>query len=292
MKILAIESSSNVASVAVLEDDIIKSEFTVNNKLTHSETLLPMIRDMEKISGVKLSDCDAVAVSKGPGSFTGLRIGAATAKGLCLAWNKPIIRVSTLMAMAANLIEDAETIKKSFCISDSPSCECNRAYICPIMDARRGQVYGAVYDKELSAVIGDGAYDLIEYLDELISKTDYENAEYIFIGDGVPVHKNTISGKLSGKAVFASSHVSTQHASSVALIGNEILKIHKLIMENEAKASDYKTDIKALVIDSDDFVPDYFRKTQAERELSEGILEDPGLHSLKKIGRGETERKH
>ena len=91
MKILAIEASALTASVAITEDDLLKGEFTVNNKLTHSETLLPMLESMAEISGISLGDVDAIAVSAGPGSFTGLRIGAATAKGLALAYNCPVI---------------------------------------------------------------------------------------------------------------------------------------------------------------------------------------------------------
>ena len=96
MKILAIESSSLVASAAVLEDDIIKAEYVLNNKKTHSQTLLPMIDEVLRHSETEASEVDAVAVSSGPGSFTGLRIGAATAKGIGMALNKPLIAVPTL----------------------------------------------------------------------------------------------------------------------------------------------------------------------------------------------------
>ena len=127
MKILAIESSALVASAAIVEDELLKAEFTVNNKLTHSETLLPMIESMTKISGLSLSEIDAIAVSAGPGSFTGPRIGAATAKGLALALNIPVIRVSTLQSMAWSLSLLSDDV------------------VCPVMDARRGQVYCAAY---------------------------------------------------------------------------------------------------------------------------------------------------
>ena len=127
MKILAIEASGLVASVAVTEDDMLKAEFTVNNKLTHSQTLLPMLKEMLHISGESLDDIDAIAVSAGPGSFTGLRIGAATAKGLALAKDIPIIKISSLEALMYELASDSHDV------------------ICPIMDARRGQVYCAAW---------------------------------------------------------------------------------------------------------------------------------------------------
>ena len=126
MKILAIESSGVVASVAVLENDRILAEYTIDYKKTHSQTLLPMINEIKEMLGLELDSIDAIAVSKGPGSFTGLRIGSATAKGLAMALNKPIIEV--------------------------PSCEamCYNAYgfegvICMIMDARREQAYAGIY---------------------------------------------------------------------------------------------------------------------------------------------------
>ena len=103
MRILGIESSSLVASVAIVEDDITMAEFTADFKKTHSQTLLPMIDDMVKLLGIELSTVDAIAVSGGPGSFTGLRIGSATAKGLGLALDKPLIHVPTLDATAYNL---------------------------------------------------------------------------------------------------------------------------------------------------------------------------------------------
>ena len=99
MRILGIESASLVASVAIVTDDVITAEYTVNLKKTHSQTLLPMIDEIVKMLEVPLESIDAIAVSGGPGSFTGLRIGSATAKGLGLALGKPLIHVPTMDAM-------------------------------------------------------------------------------------------------------------------------------------------------------------------------------------------------
>lgn len=126
MKILAIDSSGLVASVAVTEDDNLIAEYTTNYKKTHSQTLLPMLDEVKKMIELDLNTIDAIAVSAGPGSFTGLRIGSATAKGLGLALNKPLIGVPTVDALAMNLYGTDQII-------------------CPLMDARRSQVYTGIY---------------------------------------------------------------------------------------------------------------------------------------------------
>lgn len=126
MKIIALDSSGLVASVALLEDDILVAEYTTNFKKTHSQTLLPMLDEIVKMTEWNAAEVDAIAVAGGPGSFTGLRIGSATAKGLGLAWKKPVISVPTVDALAYNLYG-------------------TESYICPLMDARRNQVYTGVY---------------------------------------------------------------------------------------------------------------------------------------------------
>ena len=126
MRILGIESSALVASVALVTDDILTAEYTVDFKKTHSQTLLPMIDEVARMLELDLNTIDAIAVAGGPGSFTGLRIGAATAKGLGLALEKPLIHVPTVDALAYNLWGA-------------------KALVCPIMDARRRQVYTGLY---------------------------------------------------------------------------------------------------------------------------------------------------
>ena len=172
MRILGIESSSLVASVAIVEDDITRAEFTADFKKTHSQTLLPRIDDMVKLLGIELSTVDAIAVSGGPGSFTGLRIGSATAKGLGLALDKPLIHVPTLDATAYNLYGAG-------------------ALICPIMDARRNQVYTGVYRfrEEFEILREQDAMDMGELLEVLNGLGE----PVIFLGDGVPVFKGQIT---------------------------------------------------------------------------------------------------
>ena len=121
MKILALDSSGLVASVAVAEDDVLTAEYTVNYKKTHSQTLLPMLQAVKDMIELDLSTVDAIAVAAGPGSFTGLRIGSATAKGLALAMDCPIVEVKTVEGLAYNLYGTDKVV-------------------CPLMDARRNQV--------------------------------------------------------------------------------------------------------------------------------------------------------
>ena len=127
MKILAVEASGAVASAALIEDDILRAEFTLNHKMTHSQTLMPLISEIKEYLELNLATIDFIACSAGPGSFTGLRIGAATAKGIAMGIKKPIVPVSALAGLAYNVYMAS-------------------ALICPIVDARRNQVYTAFYN--------------------------------------------------------------------------------------------------------------------------------------------------
>ena len=157
MRILALDSSGLVASVAVVEDgavdDQVIAEYTVNYKKTHSQTLLPMLDEIVKMTELDLHTVDAIAVAGGPGSFTGLRIGSATAKGLGLALEKPLIHIPTLEGLAYNLCGIADVV-------------------CPIMDARRGQVYAGIYefDGQKLHILEDQMAVPIEELGEKLKK--------------------------------------------------------------------------------------------------------------------------
>lgn len=230
MRILAIDSSSLVASVAILDDDIMTAEYTVNFKKTHSQTLLPMIDEIMSMTGVDVDTLDAIAVSGGPGSFTGLRIGSATAKGMGLALDVPIVNVPTVDAMAYNFVG-------------------NNKLICPIMDARRNQVYTGVYkfvgekftiEKEQCAIS-------IEELVELLNSME---GEVLFTGDGIPVFKDYINENLKNLHYFAPAHLNRQRAGAVGALG--------IIYFKEGKYTD-----------SDEHMPDYLRVSQAERCLND-----------------------
>lgn len=239
MRILGIESSSLVASVAVVTDDVLTAEYTVNLKKTHSQTLLPMIDEVMRMLELELDTVDAIAVSGGPGSFTGLRIGSATGKGLGLALHKPLIHVPTVDAMAYNLYGTDKLI-------------------CPIMDARRNQVYTGLYHfhKTLEIVEEQFAADI----EELAAHINELGEPVIFLGDGVPVYRGVLEEKLTVPFAFAPAHVNRQRGASVAALGAVYLEQGKTETAAEHK-------------------PDYLRKSQAERERD--LAEKQGeLHKL------------
>ena len=231
MKILGIESAALVASVAILDEDITIAEYTTNFKKTHSETLLPMLDEIIKMTGIDCSELSAIAVSGGPGSFTGLRIGAACAKGLGLALDLPLIHVPTLDAMALNIYS-----------SD--------AIIVPIMDARRNQVYTGIYKNDCNLeIIKDSMAVAIDELFEILKDLDNKEKikKIIFLGDGVPVFREYIDKNLEIAHDFASANLNRQRASNIAMLGLKMFKEGKSLL-------------------SDDMRPEYLRKSQAERE--------------------------
>ncbi|MGN0399687.1 MAG: tRNA (adenosine(37)-N6)-threonylcarbamoyltransferase complex dimerization subunit type 1 TsaB [Blautia sp.] len=229
MKILAIDSSGLVASVAVVEDDVLIAEYTMNYKKTHSQTLMPMLEEVKKVISLDLSSIDAIAVAAGPGSFTGLRIGSATAKGLGLALDKPLIGVPTVDALAYNLYDTGD-----------------HTLICPIMDARRQQVYTGLYRFEnhsLKTVKEQEALPVAELLKEVNERGE----TVIFLGDGVPVYKEIIQEQCRVPYSFAPAHLNRQRAGAVASLAEKYFLEGKLETAAEHK-------------------PEYLRMSQAERE--------------------------
>ncbi len=203
MKLLALDSSGLVASVAVVEDDCLLAEFTVNYKKTHSQTLVPMMEEVRKMLELDLASLDAIAVASGPGSFTGLRIGSATAKGLGLALKKPLVEVPTLEGLAYNLYGTDKLV-------------------CPLMDARRGQVYTGIYEfiKEgagwrMETVEGQCAVEL----SVILKKVNALGREVVFLGDGVPVYRSRIEMETEVPYGFAPAGRNRQTAASVAALG-------------------------------------------------------------------------
>ena len=191
MKILALDSSGLVASVAVVEDNQLLAEYTVNYKKTHSQTLLPMLDEIAKMIELDLETIDAIAVATGPGSFTGLRIGSATAKGLGLALKKPLIPVPTVDALAYNLYDST-------------------GVICPMMDARRKQVYTGIYrfaDHELVTVSRQKAIAVEELIRELNAITPSDCPAIFFACSGFEIPKPTAQG--ISFAFFTSSTIAS-----------------------------------------------------------------------------------
>lgn len=237
MKILAVDSSGLVASIAVVEDDNMIAEYTVNYKKTHSQTLLPMLEEICKMIELDLDTIDAIAVAAGPGSFTGLRIGCATVKGLGLALNKPIVSVPTVDAISYNL------------------WGCDKL-ICPMMDARREQVYTGIYEFTKDAS-GRTVHNVIEqqcavFVEEIIDKINGIGREVVFLGDGVPVYSDIIASKCKVRFELAPAHMARQRAGALAVLAQEYYKAGKTETAAEHK-------------------PDYLRKSQAEREREEAM---------------------
>ena len=229
MRILALDSSGLVATVAILEDEQTIAEYTVNYKKTHSQTLLPMLDEIVKMTEFDISTIDAIAVAGGPGSFTGLRIGSATAKGLGLALDKPLIHIPTVDGMAYNMFG-------------------NSGIICPIMDARRNQVYTGLYrfGKEFEVVEEQMAIPV----SELIEKLNAYGEKVTFLGDGVPVYAEQLKTGLTVEYVFAPAHMNRQSAAAVGALGMKYFEAGKV-----ESARDHQ--------------PDYLRLSQAERERAE-----------------------
>jgi len=175
LKILGIESSAAAAGAAVVENGKLLSEAYLNNGLTHSETLMPLVDCCLNNAGLKAQDIDAFAVSYGPGSFTGVRIGISAIKGICFGLEKPVYGISTLEALAYGAaVEDV--------------------VICPVMDARCMQVYNALFeckDNKLYRLCNDRALKLSELFEE-IKKHD---KKILLVGDGSEITKNYFIGQ-------------------------------------------------------------------------------------------------
>ena len=242
MKILALEASGKVAGCALWQDDALLGEISLQNGLTHSQTLMPMVDDLFRSLDMEISCVDAVAVTSGPGSFTGLRIGAATVKGLAYALNVPVIPVPTLECLAAGLYMDG---------IDSGDC-----LVCPIMDARRGQVYTGIYryrDGKPVPLIKTRAAAIEELLDIL---EGLKPETVIFTGDGIPVFRQLLLDRQgSMKFRFAPPHLSRQRAAATAY----------LAMER------YKERGEEAFVSAERFRPEYLRLSQAERERNAAL---------------------
>lgn len=232
MKILAIDSSGLVASVAIVTEDVLLAEYTVNFKKTHSQTLLPMLNEIVKMVELDLPQVDAIAVSAGPGSFTGLRIGSATAKGLGLALDIPVIAVPTVDSLAYNLFGTEDLI-------------------CPLMDARRSQVYTGLYDfsEDQFQVISS---QMVVPVEEIIEKVNQLGRKVIYLGDAVPIYREILEEKTEVSHSFAPLHLSRQRAGAVGALG--VLYYRKNMIQT-----------------AEEHQPVYLRLSQAERERAEKL---------------------
>ncbi|NLA84600.1 MAG: tRNA (adenosine(37)-N6)-threonylcarbamoyltransferase complex dimerization subunit type 1 TsaB [Clostridiales bacterium] len=235
MKVLAIDSSSVIAGVAVMDDNQLLYEIYHHNKKNHSEILMSMVEKCLDSCALKLSEIDVYAVSEGPGSFTGLRIGISTVKGLAQATDKPVAAIPTLDAMAWNIVGTNDLI-------------------CPIMDARRNQVYSCLYRIE-----GEEYIRLMPYIalsiDELIDRLIVYKQPVRFIGDGIRPYRSILEEFLGEYALFAPPYLAYQRASVIAFLGFEAARAGKTVDYNSLK-------------------PFYLRKSQAEQKRNQQLKDN------------------
>lgn len=230
MKVLALDTSSIVATCAIMDDDRLIGEYILNHKRTHSQKIMPIVKEILESCELKPQDIDVYAASKGPGSFTGLRIGITTIKSLAHGTDKPVVGVSTLDALAFNL----------------PFSE---GIVVPIMDARGERVYTGIYKWEM------GNFYVVEKpmavdLKDIINILRERNERVIFNGDGTLVYREKIEEALGERAIFAPKSANMPRASSVAELA--------LTMAKECKTETYLQ-----------LTPEYLRKSQAQREYDE-----------------------
>ena len=224
MNILAIDTSSPVASVAVMSNGVLLGEYIVNNGKTHSQILMPMVSDLLEKIDISISDIDVFATSLGPGSFTGLRIGVASAKALAQVGKKEIIGISALDGLCANVTAQKDV------------------FVCPIVDARRGNVYNAIYKNGIKTV-----KERLVPLDNVLQ--ELKDSKVIFLGDGIIKHREKIVDIFGENAIFPHDSLSIQKASYIAYLAS-----------TRAENQDFDN-IFSLE-------PIYIRPSQAERELN------------------------
>ena len=197
MRILAADTSTRTGSVAVLAGENLLAEVLTTGEQTHAKRLMAAIDRTLKMAGMTVEDCDGFAVTTGPGSFTGLRIGISTVKGLAFATQKPVSSVSTLDALAYQF----------------PSC---RHLVCPILDARKGQIYTALYecgpDMKLNKIVHECAVEPRIWLQKI-------EHSCLLVGDGTTAYGDLIREMLGTRAHFAPSYLNVPRASVVGFLG-------------------------------------------------------------------------
>ena len=231
MKILAVDTPATAASVAVAEENKLIGEFSINTALTHSQTLIPMVDELLKNTGLSVNGIDAVAVNAGPGSFTGVRIGVAAVKGIAFPKNLPCVSVSTLESMAYNMLG-------------------NDCIVCSVMDARCSQVYNALFSVKgctVTRMTDDRALSLTDLKNELQNI----NEKVVLVGDGAVLCSKFLGEELEN-IMLAPFNNRIQTSSSVAYAAFE-------------KINNGET------VKSDELMPVYLRLPQAQRELNKKL---------------------
>ncbi|HDD35547.1 MAG TPA: tRNA (adenosine(37)-N6)-threonylcarbamoyltransferase complex dimerization subunit type 1 TsaB [Candidatus Desulfofervidus auxilii] len=201
MKILTIDTSTSVGNVALIENTQLKGEITLNLPLTHNQRLIMSLEVLLNCMRCSISEIDLIAVIKGPGSFTGLRIGVATAKGLAFALNKPIVGVNSLDALAFNF-------------SSTPYL------ICPMLDAKKNQIFTAIYEVKKDEIKRISPYQSV--FPEILLKG--LRRKTIFVGTGVFIYEELIKKRLKRKAIFPPIHLHRIHPETIAYLATKAIK--------------------------------------------------------------------
>lgn len=233
MKILALDTSAKVSSVSIVTEEKVLAEFTVQLNLTHSQTIMPMCEQLLNCCQISLEEIDAFAVAKGPGSFTGLRIGLSAVKGMAYALKKPCIAVSTLDALSIN--------GKQF-----------DGIICCVMDARCNQVYNALYESRKNSFT-KLTEDRALFIEELSQELKQLHQPVLLVGDGALLCYNKLIDQLPDLYLAAENN-RYQRASSVGLAALE-----------KAQRGEF--------ISASDLIPQYLRLPQAQRERMKKLEE-------------------
>lgn len=233
MKILSIDTSSKICSVAVLEDNNVIIEKNIDDSLTHSQKLMPMIDNILNELNMKLTDFDLFSCSVGPGSFTGVRIGVSTVKAICDVTNVPVTSVSSLEGLAYNTL--------------SSNIESNSTIVCSLIDAKNDNVYCGVFKNESDEFVQ--LEDLCaKNINEVLNLLDkYSSSSILFVGDGAVCHKSLILDKFRN-SLFVEDELNKQTSVSIGIAG-------------------FNKYNKGIYGDSNSLSPLYLRKSQAERAL-------------------------
>ncbi|MDQ5986930.1 MAG: tRNA threonylcarbamoyladenosine biosynthesis protein TsaB [Syntrophus sp. SKADARSKE-3] len=238
MKILAIDTSGQSAGLAILEDDNPLYEININMEIHHSEILLPALDDMCRATGIAVKDMDLFACTTGPGSFTGLRIGLSTVKGMAMATGKPVVGVSTLEALACNAMQSSLTV-------------------CPVMDARKNQIYAAMFKTDPSCVPDRFGPDALAEVDTFLGSI---KGRALFLGDGAVRYAKEILAFLGDQCCFGESIQHRIRGAAVGFLG-------------------YRKYRAGEVDDALTIMPRYLRLSEAEeKKRLAGMHNEPDRH--------------
>lgn len=230
MKALAIDTSTSVAGIALADEKGLLAEYVINDRKTHSQKLVPMLKELLGSMNMTPADVDVFAAVTGPGSFTGLRIGVTTIKALAYAAKKPAAGITSLDALASAVTADEDTL------------------ICPIMDARNNQVYTALYKYKNGIAANLSGYMGV-HVSELVRQIGEKNAKVIFTGDGVLLHRDFLKIELQDRCLFMPDYLLQQMAAPAA---NMALSMA----------------LRGETLSCYELEPFYLRPSQAEREFA------------------------